>query len=62
VKNPRISKGEKLGFRQLCKFYKLVTVGEVVDYLVVTDIPCVVLLKDTISERTTELVDDSVET
>ena len=62
VKNPRISKGEKLGFRQLCKLYKFVTVGEVVSYLVIPDVPCKVFLKYTVSECIAKLVNDSVET
>ena len=39
-----------------------VTINEIMGYLVVTNEPLIVFLKDTISEGTTELVDDSVET
>ena len=39
-----------------------VTINEIMGHLVVTNVPCKILLKDTISEGTTELVDDSVET
>ena len=44
-----------------CKLYKCITVDEIMDDFVVTNEPLIVLLKDSISERTTELVDDSVE-
>ena len=37
-----------------------VTVDEIMVYLVITNEPLKILLKDTISEGTTELVDDSV--
>ena len=39
-----------------------VTVDEIVGHLVVTNVPLKVLLKDTISECITELIDDSIET
>ena len=61
-KNPRISKTEKLGFYELCKFGKSVTVHEVMNYLVITDVPCKVFLKYAVSECVAEFVDDSVET
>ena len=61
-KNPRISKTEKLGFYELCKFREFVTVHEVMNYLVITDVPCKVLLKYAVSECVAEFVDDSVET
>ena len=62
MKNPRISKVEKLGFPSLCKFRGSVTVDELVNALVVSDEPLKLVLIDTIGECTTELVDDSVET
>ena len=62
MKNPRISKNEKLGFLSLCKFSESVTVDELLDALVVSDEPLKLVLIDTIGECTTELVDDSVET
>ena len=61
-KNPRISKTEKLGFYKLCKFGKGVTVHKIMNYLVITDVPCKLMLKYTVSECVAELVDDSVET
>ena len=61
-KNPRISKTEKLGFYALCKFGKSVTVHKIMHYLVITDVPCKLMLKYTVSECVAELVDDSVET
>ena len=61
-KNPRISKTEKLGFYKLCKFGKSVTVHKIMNYLVVTDVPCKLMLKYTVSECVAELVDDSVKT
>ena len=61
-KNPRISKTEKLGFYELCKFREFVTVHEVMNYLVITDVPCKVFLKYAVSECVAEFVDDSVET
>ena len=61
-KNPRISKTEKLGFYALCKFGKSVTVHKIMNYLVITDVPCKLMLKHTVSECVAELVDDSVET
>ena len=61
-KNPRISKTEKLGFYALCKFGKSVTVHKIMNYLVITDVPCKLMLKYTVSECVAELVDDSVET
>ena len=62
VKNPRISKTEKLGFYKLCKFGKSVTVDKIMNYLIVTDVPCEIFLKYAVSECVAELVDDSVET
>ena len=62
TKNPRISKTEKLGFYELCKFGKSVTVHEIMNYLVITDVPCKVFLKYAVSECVAEFVDDSVET
>ena len=62
VKNPRISKSEKLGFPKLCKFSESVTVDELMNALVVSDEPLKLVLINTISVCTTELVDDSVET
>ena len=38
-----------------------VTVDEIMGHLVVTNVPAKVLLKDTISERIAELIDDSIE-
>ena len=61
-KNPRISKTEKLGFYALCKFGKSVTVHKIMNYLVITDVPCKLMLINTVSECVAELVDDSVET
>ena len=61
-KNPRISKTEKLGFSDLCEFGKSVTVDEIMNYLVITDVPCKLMLINTVSECVAELVDDSVET
>ena len=61
-KNPRISKTEKLGFCKLCKFHEFVTVHEIMNYLIVTDVPCEVFLKYAVSECVAEFVDDSVET
>ena len=61
-KNPRISKTEKLGFYALCKFGKSVTVHKIMNYLVITDVPCKLMLKHTVSECVAELVDDSVKT
>ena len=61
-KNPRISKTEKLGFYALCKFGKSVTVDEIMNYLVITDVPCKLMLINTVSECVAEFVDDSVET
>ena len=61
-KNPRISKTEKLGFYELCKFREFVTVHEVMNYLVITDVPCKIFLKYAVSECVAEFVDDSVET
>ena len=61
-KNPRISKTEKLGFCALCEFGKSVTVHKIMNYLVITDVPCKLMLKYTVSECVAELVDDSVET
>ena len=60
-KNPRISKTEKLGFCKLCKFHEFVTVHEVMNYLVITDVPCKIFLKYAVSECVAEFVDDSVE-
>ena len=62
MKNPRISKVEKLGFLSLCKFSESVTVDELLDALVVSDEPLKLVLIDTISVGTAELVDDSVQT
>ena len=62
MKNPRISKNEKLGFLSLCKFSESVTVDELLDVLVVSDEPLKLVLIDAISVGTAELVDDSVET
>ena len=62
MKNPRISKVEKLGFPSLCKFSESVTVDELLDALVVSDEPLKLVLIDTISVGTAELVDDSVQT
>ena len=62
AKNPRISKTEKLGFCKLCKFHEFVTVHEVMNYLIVTDVPCEVFLKYAVGESAAEFVDDSVET
>ena len=45
--------------------YKLsegVTVDEIMGHFVVTNVPCEILLKDTISERIAEFIDDSIET
>ena len=39
-----------------------VTIDEIMGHLVVTNVPAKVLLKDTISERIAELIDDSIET
>ena len=61
-KNPRISKTEKLGFYELCKFHEFVTVHEVMNYLVITDVPCKIFLKYAVRESAAEFVDDSVET
>ena len=61
-KNPRISKTEKLGFYKLCKFGKSVTVDKIMNYLVITDVPCKLMLINTVSECVAELVDDSVKT
>ena len=46
----------------LSKLAECETINEIVGHLVVTNEPLKIFLKDTISERTTELVDDSVET
>ncbi len=46
----------------LSKLTEGVTINEIMDDFVVTNEPLIILLKDTISEGTTELVDDSVET
>tara|TARA_B100001142_G_scaffold317540_1_gene358602 strand:+ start:315 stop:746 length:432 start_codon:yes stop_codon:yes gene_type:complete len=46
----------------LSKLAEGVTINEIMGDFVVTNKPLIVLLKDTISEGTTELVDDSVET
>ena len=62
MKNPRISKNEKLGFLSLCKFSESVTVDKLLDALVVSDEPLKLVLIDTIGECTAELFDDSVET
>ena len=62
MKNPRISKNEKLGFLSLCKFRESVTVDKLVNALVVSDEPLKLVLIDTIGECTAELFDDSVET
>jgi len=62
AKNPRISKTEKLGFCKLCKFHEFVTVHEVMNYLIVTDVPCEIFLKYAVRESAAEFVDDSVET
>ena len=61
MKNPRISKVEKLGFCDLCKLSESVTVHEVMNYLVITDVPCKLLLKHTVSVCIAELVDDSIQ-
>ena len=61
MKNPRISKNEKLGFLSLCKFSESVTVDELVNALVVSDEPLKLVLIDTISECTTELLDDGIQ-
>ena len=39
-----------------------VTIHEIMGDFVVTNVPCEILLKDTISERIAELIDDSVQT
>ena len=39
-----------------------VTIDEIMGHFVVTNVPCKVLLKYTISERITELIDDSIKT
>ena len=62
MKNPRISKNEKLGFPSLCKFSESVTVDELLDHLVVSDEPLKLVLIDAISVGTAELIDDSVQT
>ena len=62
MKNPRISKTEKLGFCKLCKFHEFVTVDEIMNYLIVTDVPCEIFLKYAVRESAAEFVDDSVET
>ena len=61
MKNPEISKVEKSGFCDLCKLSESVTVDEVVNYLVITDVPCKLVLIDAIGEGIAELVDDSVQ-
>ena len=45
----------------LSKLTEGVTINEIVGDFVVTNKPLIVLLKDTISEGTTELVDDSIQ-
>jgi len=62
AKNPRISKTEKLGFCKLCKLYEFVTVHKIVNYLVITDVPCKIFLKYAVRESAAEFVDDSVKT
>ena len=62
AKNPRIPKTEKLGFFKLCKLYEFVTVHKIVNYLVITDVPCKIFLKYAVRESAAEFVDDSVET
>ena len=61
MKNPRISKVEKLGFPSLCKFSESVTVDELLDALVVSDEPLKLVLIDAISVGTAELVNDSIQ-
>ena len=45
-----------------CILAESVTVDEIMGHLVVTNVPCKILLKYTISEGIAELVDDSVQT
>ena len=44
------------------KLSESVTVDEIMGHFVVTNVPLKILLKDTISERIAELIDDSIET
>ena len=60
-KNPEISKSEKSGFLELCKFDKSVTVDKLLDHLIVGDEPFELVLIDAVSECVAELLDDSVE-